>query len=415
MNRTFGLILTVGVLLLIEWYAFQAFKTVFPSQNEGWQKALRTTYWIFTVLVILSFLLYNFGNPDAFGKHARTFLLSLVFINFLSKFILSLFMLGDDLQRGVRWIAAKLSNPESAATKEGISRSDFLAKTGVIVAAAPIVSLSWGIISGAHDYRVRRIKLPVKNLPKKLHGLKIAQLSDIHSGSFWNKIAVKGGVEMLQAEKPDLAFFTGDLVNNKAEEMSEWINVFDKVKAPLGVYSSLGNHDYGDYVRWPSEKAKQNNLNDLRKVHELMGWQLLENENRTIAVEGERLGITGVENWSARGRFPKYGDLKKASEGMEDTAFNVLLSHDPSHWQAQVLPNHPNIDLTLSGHTHGMQFGVDIPGFKWSPVQYLYEEWAGLYRSNEQFLYVNRGFGYIGYPGRVGILPEITIIELNKS
>ena len=415
MNRTVGLLVTLVVIILLEWYAFQAFKTVFPSQTESWQKVLRITYWIFTILVILSFLFYNFGNPDALGKHARTFLLSLIFINFLSKFILSLFMLGDDLQRGIRWVVAKFSNPESAAAKEGISRSDFLAKTGIIVAAAPIVSLSWGIISGAHDYRVRRIKLPVKGLSEKLHGLKIAQLSDIHSGSFWNKVAVKGGVEMLQAEQPDLAFFTGDLVNNKAEEMSDWVNVFDKVKAPLGVYSSLGNHDYGDYVRWPSEQAKKNNLNDLRKVHELMGWQLLENENKIIEIEGERLGVIGVENWSARGRFPKYGDLEKASDGMEDTAFNVLLSHDPSHWQGQVLPNHPNIDLTLSGHTHGMQFGVDIPGFKWSPVQYMYEEWAGLYRSNEQFLYVNRGFGYIGYPGRVGILPEITIIELNRA
>jgi hypothetical protein len=338
-----------------------------------------------------------------------------MFINFLAKIIMSLFLLTDDLQRGIRWAVAKLSNPETEAAKEGISRSEFLAKTGIMVAAAPIVSMSWGIISGAHDYRIRRLKLPIQNLAKELQGLKIAQLSDIHSGSFWNKTAVKGGVDMLLAEKADLILFTGDLVNNKAEEMNEWISVFGKIKAPLGVYASMGNHDYGDYVRWPSEKAKQQNQEDFKLVHKLLGWELLNNENRVVKVGGEKLGIIGVENWSARGRFPKYGNLAQATQNMESCAFNLLLSHDPSHWQAEVLKQYPQIDLTLSGHTHGMQFGIEIPGFKWSPVQYMYDEWAGLYRSNERFLYVNRGFGYIGYPGRFGILPEITIIELENA
>jgi predicted MPP superfamily phosphohydrolase len=255
----------------------------------------------------------------------------------------------------------------------------------------------------------------LKNLPKSLHGLKIAQISDVHSGSFWNKTAVKGGIEMLQKEKADLTFFTGDLVNNKAEEMSEWMNVFDKVSAPLGVYSVFGNHDYGDYADWASEAEKNKNLQDLKEVHRLLGWNLLSNENRIIEVEGEKLGIIGVENWSSKARFPRYGNMKKATEGMEEAAVNVLLSHDPSHWQEQIISQYPQVDLTLSGHTHGMQFGVEIPGFKWSPVQYMYKEWAGLYRSADQFLYVNRGYGYIGYPGRVGIPPEITIIELEAE
>tara|TARA_B100001109_G_C18864177_1_gene475926 strand:+ start:4439 stop:5686 length:1248 start_codon:yes stop_codon:yes gene_type:complete len=415
MNRTLFLLLFLGLFLLLEWYAFQTVKTLSSSQSEGFQKVLKYVYLALSIIVVLAFVLYNFGNPDGLGKHARTFLLSFLFINFLAKFFMSLFLFIDDIQRGIRWLIAKLSNPESIEAKEGISRSEFLAKTGIIVAAAPIVSLSWGIISGAHDYRIRRIPLPIKGLPKKLHGLRMAQLSDIHSGSFWNKTAVKGGVEMLQAEKVDIAFFTGDLVNNKAEEMSEWVNVFDRVKAPLGVYSTLGNHDYGEYVQWNSAQAKQKNLNDLKSVHELMGWKLLNNEHQILEIEGEKLAIIGVENWSAKGRFPKYGDLKIATQNMEDNAFSVLLSHDPSHWQAEVLSSYPNINLTLSGHTHGMQFGVDIPGIKWSPVQYMYKEWAGLYQANSQFLYVNRGFGYIGYPGRVGILPEITIFELQTA
>ncbi|MEQ8907854.1 MAG: metallophosphoesterase [Vicingaceae bacterium] len=413
MNRVGFLVIVLVVFLVLEGYAFQSIKVLVQNLDTSIQKGIKTVYWLITSVVIISFLFYNFGNPDTLGKHARTFILSFLFLNFLGKLFISLFLLTDDIQRGIRWVVAKLSNPDSEAANEGISRSEFLAKTGILVAAAPIVSLSWGIVSGAHDYRVRRIKLPIKNLPKKLDGLKMAQLSDIHSGSFWNKTAVKGGVEMLRAEKPDIAFFTGDLVNNKASEMSEWVNVFDKVKAPLGVYSTFGNHDYGDYTNWPSEAAKNKNLQDLRHVHKMMGWNLLSNEHKVLEIEGEKLGIIGVENWSAKGRFPKYGDLKQATHQMEECPVNVLLSHDPSHWQEQVLTGYPSINLTLSGHTHGMQFGIDIPGFKWSPVQYMYKEWAGLYKNQEQYLYVNRGFGYIGYPGRVGILPEITIFELN--
>lgn len=416
MNRLIVVSLFILFILLIDWYAFQAFKTLFSNASESANRWVKYIYVSFTLLVIVSVLIYNFGNPDSFAKHARTFLISFIFINVLAKVLLALFMLIDDLQRAIRWMVAKLSNPDpSQEASGGISRSKFLATSGLIVAAAPIVSLSWGIISGAHDYRIRRIKLPIKNLPKALEGLRIAQLSDIHSGSFWNKTAVKGGVEMLMNEKADIAFFTGDLVNNRASEMSEWGNVFSSIDAPLGVYSVFGNHDYGDYVSWNSTAAKEKNLKDLASIHKNMGWNLLVNENRTLDIDGEKIGIIGVENWSARGSFPKYGKLDEAVKNLDDTSVNILLSHDPSHWQAEVLPKHQNIDLTLSGHTHGMQFGVEIPGFKWSPVQYMYDEWAGLYQSNHQYLYVNRGFGYIGYPGRVGILPEITIFTLERE
>ena len=220
---------------------------------------------------------------------------------------------------------------------------------------------------------------------------------------------------MRQDEKVDLAFFTGDLVNNKATEMQEWGSIFAKVNAPLGVYSVFGNHDYGDYVEWESQAKMQKNLADLATIHKNMGWNLLINEHKIIKVDGEKLGVIGVENWGAKARFPKYGKLDVATQNLAETSVNMLLSHDPSHWQAEVLPKYDNIDLTLSGHTHGMQFGVDIPGFKWSPVQYVYDEWAGLYKSKDQYLYVNRGYGYIGYPGRVGILPEISVIILERA
>jgi len=415
MNRVLFVAVFSVVFLLVDYYAFQAIKTITANQSEGVRKGIKIIYFTISYLVVLAILIYNFGNPDGIAKHARTALMSFVFINILAKLFLGLFVFIDDIQRFVRWIVMKLSNPKLGSVEEGISRSKFLATTGLVVAAAPIVSLSWGIISGAHDYRVRRIKLPVKNLPKGLEGLRIGQLSDIHAGSFWNKTAVKGGVQMLADEKVDLAFFTGDLVNNKATEMQEWGSVFSKVTAPLGVYSVFGNHDYGDYVQWETPVQKQKNLADLATIHKNMGWNLLMNEHKVIEVDGENLGIIGVENWGAKARFPKYGKLDEAMKGLNDSSVNLLLSHDPSHWQAEVLLKHKNIDLTLSGHTHGMQFGVDIPGFKWSPVQYLYDEWAGLYKSGEQYLYVNRGFGYLGYPGRVGILPEISVITLERA
>jgi predicted MPP superfamily phosphohydrolase len=259
---------------------------------------------------------------------------------------------------------------------------------------------------------VRRIKLTLPNLPKKFHGIKIGQLSDIHSGSFYNSKAVKGGVEMLLSEKPDLIFFTGDLVNNTAEESTDYIPIFRHVKAPLGVYSVLGNHDYGDYMQWPSLKAKQKNFENIVDVHGQLGWQLLMNEHTYIEEGGEKLAIIGIENFGAKGRFPKYGKLDMAYAGTEEAPVKLLLSHDPSHWDYQVRPEYSDIDVMFAGHTHGMQFGVENKYLKWSPMQYVYKQWAGLYTEGSQHLYVNRGFGFIGYPGRLGILPEITILEL---
>jgi predicted MPP superfamily phosphohydrolase len=257
------------------------------------------------------------------------------------------------------------------------------------------------------------VKLAFDNLPASFKGLKIVHICDIHSGSFTNKSAVMRGVKKIMDENADLILFSGDLVNDRATEMEEYMDVFSQLKAPLGVYSTFGNHDYGDYAHWPfNGVTKQQNLINLAKVHAELGWRLLMNEHVVLKKNGEQIALIGIENWSAIARFPKHGRMDLAYAGTEKYPFKILMSHDPSHWDAQVRPQYPDVDLTLSGHTHGMQFGIEIPGFKWSPVQYIYKQWAGLYEEGKQKLYVNRGYGFIGYPGRVGILPEITVIEL---
>jgi hypothetical protein len=263
-----------------------------------------------------------------------------------------------------------------------------------------------------YRYQVKNLRLQFANLPAAFNGLRIVHISDIHSGSFTDRTAVERGVEKIMAQSPDLILFTGDLVNNLATEMNPYIDVFARLRAPLGVYSVLGNHDYADYVRWDNAEDKQANLALLKDIQRQMGWRLLLNEQALIEKDGQRLLLLGVENWSAKLRFPKYGDLSRAYGDGAAASFKILLSHDPSHWRAEVCEKYTDIALTLSGHTHGMQFGVALPGMRWSPVQYVYNEWAGLYEQAQQKLYVNTGFGFIGYPGRVGFLPEITLIEL---
>jgi predicted MPP superfamily phosphohydrolase len=259
---------------------------------------------------------------------------------------------------------------------------------------------------------VKNISLAFDNLPANFKGLTIVHISDIHSGSLENHSAVAAGVDMINKQKPDMVLFTGDLVNNKADEMDLLQSIFAKIQAPLGVYSTLGNHDYGDYVAWPSTEAKVANLDSLKKVHANMGWRLLMNEHVVLEKGNDKIALLGIENWGAKGRFPKYGRMQDAYPGTENIPFKILMSHDPSHWDAQVRTDYPDISLMLSGHTHGMQFGLENPFFKWSPVQWMYRQWAGLYEEGNQKLYVNRGFGFIGYPGRVGIMPEITVIKL---
>jgi predicted MPP superfamily phosphohydrolase len=421
MNKLVIIPIVALIFLLIDWYAFQAVRTVTQSLSDTWRNIFHIIYWTISGVVITGLFAYNFADPDWLGRKVRLAIMVIIFTNFLSKFFIFLFLLLDEIWRGIQWLIAQFgsSGTEEIATEEEtghkISRSQFLAKAGLITAAVPIVGVSWGIISGAHDYRVRRRTVTLRDLPKEFDGLRIGQLSDIHSGSFWNRTAVQGGVEMLMKEKPDVVFFTGDLVNNVADEMRDYVDVFGKVQAPLGVYSTLGNHDYGDYVGWSSGQAKQKNLQKLIETHKAMGWDILMNEHRVLKTGNAEIAVLGIENWGAKANFPKYGKMAQAYAGTQEYPVKLLLSHDPSHWMAEVVPVFRDVDLTFSGHTHGMQFGVEIGDFRWSPVKYVYEQWADLYQAGEQYLYVNRGFGYLGFPGRVGIAPEVTIMELKRA
>ena len=414
------LIINSFLLLILDFYLFKGLRSTRISFFK--KNLFPKLWWGYSGLLIIGlFAGIYFNIPLMF----RSILLVLFFMTFTTKFIYALVLFFDDLRRGGIWLKRLIfgrksnnvfeeSDPLPEKPVNGISRSEFLLKAGMVVAAAPLIPLSWGVLSGAYDYRIRRQKLYLPELPSAFNGIKVAQLSDIHSGSFYNKKAVLGGVEMVLAEKPDIAFFTGDLVNNLANELRDYQDIFSKIKAPLGVYSILGNHDYGDYHYGPEPSAaKDQNLIDLKNAHGQMGWNLLLNANQKISIGQDAIAIAGVENWGT-GRFPKHGDLEKALEGTEDLPVKLLLSHDPSHWRAQILKR-PDVDVTFSGHTHGMQFGVRSEHIRWSPVQYIYKEWEGLYQEGQQQLYVNTGFGFLGYPGRVGIVPEITIFELIKG
>jgi predicted MPP superfamily phosphohydrolase len=302
-------------------------------------------------------------------------------------------------------------------TAEGgtpITRSQFLSGLALVVAGIPFVAFIWGMLRGATAYQVKRVTLRFPNLPASFDGFKVLQISDLHTGSFSSSEPLERAVRMINKQGADLIFMTGDLVNNVATEVETHIDTLAKIQSKLPKLSILGNHDYGDYVQWPSPEAKRANLARLAQNHAKIGWRLLLDESHTIERDGEKIAVLGVQNWGAQMRFPKYGNLPKAHAASGDAPFKILLSHDPSHWEGEVL-NYPDIDLTLSGHTHGMQFGVNLPFFKWSPVQYVYKQWAGLYNRGQQYLYVNTGLGYLGYPGRVGFLPEITVFELRRA
>lgn len=415
MRTPFGAFIIVVVMLLLDSYVFLAIKTISYSASPKSRSIIFSVYWIISIIAVLGFLIFLFTSPDFMPKKFRTYLFATIIGLFFAKFIAVVFFLVDDIRRLLQWAAGKLfyANTEGAQMNEdGISRSVFLSWLGLAAGGTLFSTLVYGF-SNKYNYQVKRINLSFDNLPEAFRGLKIVHFSDVHSGSFTNKKAVQHGVEKIMAEKADLIIFSGDLVNNQATEMENYMDLFSKVKAPMGVYSTFGNHDYGDYVSWPIDGVtKEQNLKDLAKVHEALGWRLLMNEHVALEKNGQEIALIGIENWSSKARFPKYGDMAKAYAGTEKYPFKMLISHDPSHWDVQVRPHYSDVDLMFSGHTHGMQFGIEIPGFKWSPVQYVYKEWAGLYEEAKQKLYVNRGFGFIGYPGRVGILPEITVIEL---
>ena len=402
------------VIFLLDLYVFQALKTVSQQGSDRGRQAIYVTYWVvsfFTIATMLSFPYLQFLQTS---KIFRNYVFAILIGLFLAKLIGSLFFVADDIRRGALLLMNKIF-PLSGAQYmgpegQGIPRSTFLSWLGLGLGGTLFGTLLFGF-GNKYNYQVKKIKLRFENLPDAFKGMRMVHISDIHSGSFQDIRAVNKGIDLILKQQPDIIVFTGDLVNDRATEMEPYENSFGRLTAPLGVFSTLGNHDYGDYVQWPSAQAKMDNLEALKKVHARMGWRLLMNEHVVLEKKAEKIALLGIENWGAKARFPKYGKMDLAYPGTENIPFKILLSHDPSHWDAQILSEYPSIDLMLSGHTHGMQFGLENPYFKWSPVQWMYKQWAGLYEQGKQKLYVNRGYGFIGYPGRVGILPEITVID----
>lgn len=402
-------------MILLDFYFLQALKTITQSANPKTRLIIFVAYWAISAGAVIILLILPYLHFDQQNRLFRNTLFACIAGLFFAKLIASSVFLIDDLRRLIQWGAGKIffSNTEGESMQSGerISRSIFLSWAGMLMGGGLFGSLVYGF-GNKYNYQLNKMKLAFQNLPASFKGLRIAHISDIHSGSFTEKGAVKKGVQKILDAKPDIILFTGDLVNNRSDEMDEYIEMFKELKAPLGVYSILGNHDYGDYTQWDSQEGKTKNLDRLKQIHGELGWRLMLDEHVQVEKNGEKFSLLGVQNISGKSRFKSYGDLSKAYAGIDQSHFKILMSHDPSHWDAEVRKKYPDINLMLSGHTHGMQFGIEIPGFKWSPVQYVYKQWAGLYEEGNQTLYINRGFGFIGYPGRVGILPEISIIEL---
>lgn len=403
----FPLIILTVLSIFLEIYTFNALKTI--SKN----KFLRYGVLLVSIAVYINFFITMFSYDRGNGQTPQFQMAMGLLLTFLiPKLVVIIILFGEDIYR---WIVKGISAVSSRDTQPLAGRRKFISQLALGLAAIPFVSFIYGIVQGKYNYKVLKYQLTFDDLPEAFDGYTITQISDIHSGSFTNKQKIQYGVDLINEQKSDLLLFTGDIVNNKADEMNDWIDVFDKLEAKEGKYSILGNHDYGDYMDWKNPKEKIDNFQAVKDVHKKIGFDLLCNENRYLEKDGQRIALIGVENWG-KGGFKKNGDLKKASTNIKKEDFKILMSHDPSHWQEIVKQDDFNYHLTLSGHTHGLQMGIEIPGFfKWSPSQYVYKQWAGLYQEFGRYINVNRGFGYHAFPGRVGVWPEVTVIELKKA
>lgn len=415
-------LLIAFLMLLLDLYLWRAVRKFAERFSKRKQGKILAGYFYIGLGMIALFLAYRYflgGLLPFFIKQGVAFLFITVYFVKLY-WLIWLFLI--DLLDGLTFLKNKIFSPAENITKntndktEKISRNEFLLQAGLYSSVLPLGVGVYGITTGLYDYQIRKQNVFLPNLPKAFDGLRIVQISDIHSGSFFNKKAVLGGIEQALGLKADVIFFTGDLVNYDTTEVKEYFSVFNKLKADLGVFSVLGNHDYGDYRSWNSLEAKNKNLKVMIEAHQLLGWDLLIDTHRFLEINKEKIALLGVGNWGVRGSFPKYGDMQKTYQSLtEPVPVKLLLSHDPSHWDAKVR-NYQDIDLTFSGHTHGMQVGFRFGEWQWSPVQYLYEQWSGLYQKGNQYIYVNQGFGYSDImPVRVGMLPEITEITLKKS
>lgn len=400
-------ILIILFVIALDIYAYQAFRFLVKGR---WGTIL---YFLIT-LFIIGGMIYQFstGGRRNMSSLTQFFIVSFIIL-IVCKLVIIATMFGEDIFRLIRGGVHKIT-----ATSDGKaipSRRKFVSQIALGLAAIPFASILYGVIKGRYNFKVLKYTLTFDDLPAAFDGYKITQISDIHSGSFDNKEKVNYAIDLINEQASDAILFTGDMVNNEASEMDQWQDSFARLSAKDGKFSVLGNHDYGDYVEWPSPQAKIDNLNRLKEIQKEMDFKLLLNEHHFIEKDGQRLAIVGVENWG-EGGFKKAGDLNKAIRGLDKKDFRILMSHDPSHWEFEVKDHPEHFHLTLSGHTHGMQFGIEIPGwFKWSPVKWRYKYWAGIYEDAKQYINVNRGFGYLAFPGRVGIWPEITVIELKKG
>ncbi len=403
------------IVSVIELYFLQAVKT-FIQDFTGPKKniILYIAYSLVAINVVMGLVALVYPPPN--WTNSMRLIMSGFLILVICKLFGISFLLIDDIIRLFRWIFSFFQSApsEGVEVSHKISRLKFMSQLAITFTVIPAIGFLYGMVKGAYKYRVHKVKVPSPNLPEAFNGFKIVQLSDIHTGSFLDNAPLNKAFDIVMQQGADMILFTGDLVNNESTETAGYESTFSRLKAPYGVYSVLGNHDYGDYKQWDSPQAKTQNLNDLKKVHANAGWRLLMNEHVAIEKDGEKIALLGIENWGGNMNFPKYGKMDLAHKGTENYPYKILMSHDPSHWEKQVQPEYPDIDLTLSGHTHGMQLGIEIPGLRFSPSQWVYKQWAGLYKHGKQFIYVNRGLGFLGYPGRLGIWPEITVIELQK-
>ena len=416
-NPLVFLLVFSAIILVIDAYAYWGVRKLAANSKRGIRRTVWILFWIVPVILISGVALFaTLRIPPSDYLRYIHFISGTFILFYLPKLIFILFNLLEDLLHLGRKLRVRIrqKKKEETVPGEAISRNQFLTRAGLLLAAVPFFSIAYGIKWGRFNYTVRNLELRFENLPARFDGLRIVQISDFHIGSFLDYAdEVETAVEFINAQRGDLLLFTGDFVNNVASEMNPFLSSLRKLRASMGKYSILGNHDYGEYVPWPSAEEKQRNLQTLVDLQEDLGFRMLLNDHQRIQRGGEHIELIGVENWGLP-PFPQYGDLEKARMGVEPDAFTILLSHDPTHWDAQVM-GHTDIDLTLSGHTHGAQFGIEIPGWRWSPVSMRYRRWGGLYEEGNQYLNVNTGIGFIGFPGRVGMPPEVTVIELRKA
>lgn len=407
----------IAILLLLDFYIFRAIKSLTVNVSPNLKTVIYFLFWALSIMSYCAVLIVSYVNYREWPGEIRRFVMGISFITFATKFIMLPFLFGDDLKNFISWVIKNIKSNSTATINENtIPRSLFLQKTAIVVGGTFFTTLVWGMIRTAYNVMITHSTIRINHLPKSFDGFKIVQISDLHLGSFANTSPVENMVKLINEQNPDIVLFTGDLVNDRSIEAKKYIPILSKIKTKYGIFSSLGNHDYGDYVEWPDEASKAKNLQDLKETHAEIGWKLLLNENHIIEINNEKIAILGVENWGHKLHFPKYGKIDNALKGVEDIPTKLLLSHDPSHWDFEISEKYKEIDVTFAGHTHGFQFGIEIPALKikWSPSQYIYPHWAGLYEKGKQYLYVNRGMGFLGYYGRVGIQPEITVINLSS-